>query len=725
MRKLLLLAASGFLVAACGGGGDDGGGGDTPDAGPPASSVCDVNSDSAATPAFPFDLAQFRNEILPLLQGDFAAGGCLGAGCHDAPNGQGNYNVWPAAGSDSDCPDIESFNAFYNATDFRTNPRNSKVITAINGTLATHPLKFAEGEGSLATLLQYIEDAQDRIGGDTDNTGLFDQAFYESTIDPEIHANGCTNANCHNNADGSIIQADFGLAPNPAPGSPEMEANFKAVTNLIAVGDIDSPEESVFYIRATDNHRGLIFSLQGTNSLRDWIKEVLDATGPGDIGCEPASAFNVGLFEDEIMPLLQGDVDYNDRNDGRNSTGCIRGPCHGMDRGAGIFYIDEFAPAEENVENFSCFVNLANPTNSQVLLCPLNLPGCIKSREHPGGDVFANVQDRNYQRLLSYIYATKNGRSPLDFAFFVRKINVIFNDEDAVEDGARNQTCATFGCHGIQVAGLPPSNGSNFGIIPEARNETELVENFAQAAAFTFFPDATQSSLFLYPTNEIANDDNDLATGVDHTGGEDFAIDDVEALDILKWAGGIFPNQDGFLQDVLVAGIFNADEIDDDPLANPETQAPRIFLRSGQPSQFNDGEWDGFFSDEAFIDFNEAFLNGVNGDGDSTAYASFYITNADSRELEVNIEVESPNEVELFVGEGNPGDVGNGAVARTIILPSYEDSQEPVRILVKVFQAAGDAEFGFSINFQDENNNPLNNINKQLVVTLSNINAGI
>ena len=43
--------------------------------------------------------------------------------------------------------------------------------------------------------------------------------------------------------------------------------------------------------------------------------------------------------------------------------------------------------------------------------------------------------DLNYQRVLSYLYSAKTGATPLDFAFFARVVNVIFDDPAAVQGG--------------------------------------------------------------------------------------------------------------------------------------------------------------------------------------------------------------------------------------------------------------------------------------------------
>ncbi len=90
--------------------------------------------------------------------------------------------------------------------------------------------------------------------------------------------------------------------------------------------------------------------------------------------------------------------------------------------------LDPFRTDEENIDSFPLLIDLTNPSASQVLLCLLNLNGRQK-KPHPGGDIFFGADDLNYQ-LLGFVYATENGATPLDFAFFVRKINPLFNDEN-------------------------------------------------------------------------------------------------------------------------------------------------------------------------------------------------------------------------------------------------------------------------------------------------------
>jgi hypothetical protein len=124
--------------------------------------------------------------------------------------------------------------------------------------------------------------------------------------------------------------------------------------------------------------------------------------------CADIDQFDLDVFADEIMPILTGAVDLNDP--GGTSPGCTRGACHGTDRGPDALFLAESETAANNLSRFSCFVDLANPPASQVLVCPLNDPGCVLV--HPGADVFSGVDDLNYQRVLSYLQDSAAGATP-------------------------------------------------------------------------------------------------------------------------------------------------------------------------------------------------------------------------------------------------------------------------------------------------------------------------
>jgi hypothetical protein len=221
----------------------------------------------------------------------------------------------------------------------------------------------------------------------------------------------------------------------------------------------------------------------------------------------------------------------------------------------------------------------------------------------------------------------------------------------------------------------------------------------------------------------VANTDNPLATGLQHPGGECFAIDDQEAIDVLKFSGGIRPNAEAFLQDFLVAGLFSATDVTDDALFNEATVEPKIFDRSGQGQQFNQGQWDGFFSLDENIDLLQAFqvANAI----DQLAYVVAYVLNTTSNSLETVVTVLSENDVELIVGtSANTGRNGLGTSV-TQTLPAFQDTKEVTRIMLKVFQQDDEATFGFTMQFTDRDNNLLTDATKELVFVLAKNAGGI
>src|SRR5205814_2035025 len=107
------------------------------------------------------------------------------------------------------------------------------------------------------------------------------------------------------------------------------------------------------------------------------------------------------------------------------NEGCAKSTCHGS--ASNPLHISTTLTPAQNLASFGCFINAQAPSLSAVLACPLNEPGCPKS-PHPGQRVFRDTTDLNYQRILSYLYSTKTVSSPLDFAFFARQVQPLFND---------------------------------------------------------------------------------------------------------------------------------------------------------------------------------------------------------------------------------------------------------------------------------------------------------
>jgi hypothetical protein len=675
--------------------------------------ACQIQVEGERTPGYPYDLEQYTNNVLPVL-----AANCAAAGCHAPPNGNGGFSVWAAA-APGNCDFAKTFNSLTDAIDL-ANPENSAILVAVTGGDPLHPVQYPEGDAKRVAIEGYISDAKARYdadgGGGTAPPGAspFDYAVFQSTIQPIINdadGKGCAISGCHlTGAGGFSVKAD------PAADSEDMKANFIAITSIT---NLNAPDQSLFYLQATHRHGGgnsAVVSADQAEAILAWIEAAKDASGGTPIGCAPVDRFNVNVFRDEILPVLRGDVDYN--NPGGAGVGCTRGPCHGTDRGPGALTLKTDATPQANLEQFACFVDLLSPSTSNVLLCPLDDPRCIRS-PHPGQDVFTGADDLNYQRTLAYLYGSKLDASPLDFAFFVRRINPIFNDLQAVENGAQGRTCAdAIGCHGVSVAGQAPPNGSNFPIIPNAGDVGRLTFNLSSASSFVDFLSPEESSLFLYPTNEIANvEDHPLATGLPHPGGTDFAIDSKFATDILRWAGGLRPDNQGFLTDFLVAGDYAASRVTDLTPIDEVNSTPAIFDPT-YAAQFNAGEWDGFFAEDRTIDLNQVFPRDATAG--RVAYAVVYLVNTTPLSETAQMTITSPNAVRAWVGTtlvAQADDASNG-VAAVAVLPAYSTEKKATRILVKLFQSADDNGFEFTLQLRDELGNPLTDTTGEIVALL-------
>jgi hypothetical protein len=683
------------------------------DAGP-SINPCQLVIDDEARPGHPFDMQRFEADILPELQNT-----CARAGCHLGGGGSG-YQVW--FDDDSSCATVESFNSFYAHTDFKVQVANSPILRNINGS-NEHPGPSNNSQ-IVAELRDFIQAAHVQYTGGAgpgDQTYFFDASSYATTIQPALDAAGCAGAGCHNQVNRA---GGLGLHATPAAGSPELAENFKLVASYVAL-TTGTPEATTLYRYSVNNHGDTLLGTGDVTALAAWIDGALaqvDSAGADIAACAPATSLDLGVFADEIIPLLAGRVDYNDLDSGRTSTGCARSECHGRDRGPGTFYIDPFRAPEANLDSFRCFVNQQNPATSQALLCPLNLPGCQKA-PHPGADIFFGFDDLNYQKLLSYVLAAKNAASPLDFAFFARKINPMLDDENAVQDGQLGLTCASQGCHFVMS-----NNGVNFGIIPGATSPEEVFLNYAEAVKFVYSPDAGQSSLLMYPTNEVANSNNAAATNQQHPGGQCFDVADQEALDIIEFAGGLRPDGQGFLHHFLVAGLLPATDVTDEPPFDEDSITPRIFERSGQSQQYNQGLWDMYSSASENIDLLQAFS--VADAAGQLVLAVAYVINNTSNDLDTVITVESENDVMLLAGTAPDqvaqiiGRDGAGATL-AVSLPAFESSRKLTRLVVKAYQKAGDPSFGFTIQFTDDNGNLLTNATRELVFTLGGEGGGL
>jgi len=685
--------------------------------------ACQIQTDAQHTPGYPFDLPTFKTVILPVLSTT-----CAGAGCHAAPTGQASFNLWADA-APGNCSYAKTFNSFKAHVDLAT-PENSPVYIAISGSDAAHPINYGPDNPTSKAFLSFIQNAAATQAASATGAGggggttappsanPFDYAVYQTTIQPILDSTdtkGCSAAACHG---GPLGTGGFKLVRAPAPGSADMQTNFDTVTGRANPAD---PAHSDVYLQATTRHGGgasALMSATESATFLDWITKAKANTAPtgGGTTCPAPTNFDENVFRDEIMPILTGAVDLNNRNNTTNVNSCTRSGCHGDDRTGGALVLKSTWTPAQNLASFACFVNLTNPTASEILVCPLNQAGCRRN-PHPGQVVFANSTDLNYQRILSYIYGSKTVSTPLDFAFFARRINPIFQDP-AATIGGNGRTCTDGGCHGIAVAGQPAPGGSNFPILSQAQDRPRLLINFAAAANFTNFIQATGSSLFLYPTNQIANLANPYATGLPHPGGADIAVDSQQARDILTWARGLRPDGQGFQNNWLVAGDFAAAQITDLTAVDEVNVAPSLFTKSGAV-QFNNGEWDGLFSDRQSTDLNAEFPRAAQTG--RVAYAVAYLINTTGQDLQANLTVISPNAVKMFVGKNallQSNDARNGVSGLTT-LPAYAVGHSSTRVLVKVFQRANDQQFSFQLLLTDQFGTAFTDTTGELVVKLS------
>jgi hypothetical protein len=420
--------------------------------------------------------------------------------------------------------------------------------------------------------------------------------------------------------------------------------------------------------------------------------------------CIDPSRLHLGTFTDNVMPMLEGRVDWNDIQSGRITTGCARQECHGTSRGPDGLYISADDSPQQNLARVACFIDLEQPSRSRILTCALNLSSCGET--HPGLDVFFGTDDRNYQILLSYIYSIKAAVVPYDYAFYVRRINPIFDDPKAVMDGALSLSCSSTSCHFSPAIGAVSDAGSHLSILAGAVEEEELRHNYFVATSMLHFPDPPQSSLFLYPTGQNANPSNDLATGLSHPGGLDFSTTSSEARAILEWAGGLRLDDQGAQRNWLVAGSFAAFDVTSKEIDDEESIQPRIFMRSGQPAEFHHGRWDGFFATSSFIDLDDEAQGFHRTEPTNRlAYAVAYLFNTGYQDIDAVITVTSPNAVQIFAG-GEPIAAAPGQGASVEVrLPAGATTGH--RIMIKVFQSAQDTQFGFTAKIAEDSGQSL------------------
>jgi hypothetical protein len=321
------------------------------------------------------------------------------------------------------------------------------------------------------------------------------------------------------------------------------------------------------------------------------------------------------------------------------------------------------------------------------------------------------------------------GKSPVDFAQFARTINPLFDSEEACNDDLDNITCADTGaCHGVNIAGGNPPNGSDFGILPNA-NEGDvniLKTNYAQAHNFVNFGEPLAGSIFLYPTNLNADVNNEFATGIPHGAGQCFAVDSAEADLVLGWEEGLRPDDDGFVTQFIVTGAFATEDPDEEALFGERTITPTIFDESN--GQQLGGLWD-FFESPGADPLNDvgAVLDAQGGavNNGRIAYAAFYILNTTSRDLDIQIDIATDNEIEGYFDTAIASSAaGGGNLSLRSIIPPFSPNTPVPRVLLRVFQAVDDDAMAFSIRLVDGRNGvPFDGADDD-VVLITSVNGG-
>jgi hypothetical protein len=253
-------------------------------------------------------------------------------------------------------------------------------------------------------------------------------------------------------------------------------------------------------------------------------------------------------------------------------------------------------------------------------------------------------------------------------------------------------------------------------VIANASGLDRLTFNFVSASGFVNFLNPRGSSLFMYPTNEIADRAaNPFATGIPHPGGFDFAVDSIEAQTILQWAGGLRPDGNGFLRDWLVVGDFPATQIIDPTMIDEATIVPKIFDRGG--GAFNRGEWDGLFSDAQEVDLDTVFPRSATSG--RAAYATTYVVNTVPRQLRVQLTVATNNPIRIYVnGALVAQNVESGGTSALFTLGAAGGEAKSARVMIKILQRDTDNRFAFTARLRDELGVVLSDTTREVVLTL-------
>ena len=196
-----------------------------------------------------------------------------------------------------------------------------------------------------------------------------------------------------------------------------------------------------------------------------------------------------------------------------------------------------------------------------------------------------------------------------------------------------------------------------------------------------------------------------VGTSCDGTLVEDEVASEHSALELK-------PGANGAITHWLVAGDYSANDIDQGTIIPEGTVKPSF----GEPSggAFNSGRWTAISSSTSEIALGADFPR-ASRSGGRIAYAFAYVVNTTRRDLPVQMVMDTPNPVRLYVdGElAAAGDGGGGASAQRTL-----HARSSTRILVKVFQRSGDTSFKFRARLNFENGSAISD-NGEVIIRLS------
>ena len=238
------------------------------------STDCFLHTTNPLEPGYPFDAVRFNEQVWPVLEAQ-----CSSAGCH-APGNTFAFTVWPSNGDD--CSMVASFNSFYENTSldatYGGSPYQSRVIQAIDGSMPTHPIRYASSDSTLSLLSDYIQQALWVYGGGAEPAPYFyfDYDVFAQDIQPMLDSAQCTVIGCHARESNGF---GLSLTANPGFGSPEMQENLDQVVSYIDL--TRAPTSTSFFQHATNNHAGA--QISDPAILEQWIAQAIEVFMPAPL----------------------------------------------------------------------------------------------------------------------------------------------------------------------------------------------------------------------------------------------------------------------------------------------------------------------------------------------------------------------------------------------------------------------------------------------------------